>query len=217
MPMCPLSTDWGNVADWFAVVVAAAGAVAVWLVTKASNSTARASHELARQMKQREEDVRQRDRAVLAALIYGGVLESSTGYGQLLEEISSEGFLTWLYSEDGNLDRLRVATSAPQLAHVEKEVGRFNLLPLEVGKQIAMGIALSRGIPAVVDLLSTVTHINARQSCIEQIATLAEGAKRAFAAAEIGLSEVMLTDGLQEPHAATPNSTKSMSSTFSRR
>jgi len=37
MGICPLAADWGNVADWIAAGVAAAGAVAVWLVTKAAN------------------------------------------------------------------------------------------------------------------------------------------------------------------------------------
>ena len=87
MEICPLEVEWGNVADWAAVAVAAAGALAVWLVTKAANRTASASHELAKQLKERDEEFRTADRTVLTTLIYGEIMSAQLQYAELLEEL----------------------------------------------------------------------------------------------------------------------------------
>lgn len=72
MAMCPLSIDWGNVADWAAVVVAAIAAGAtLWAVVVAMRTSSTAVEE-ARRMRQEDRHVRtkaERDRAVARAIV----------------------------------------------------------------------------------------------------------------------------------------------------
>ncbi len=72
MAICPLSTDWGNVADWAAVVVAAVAAGATLWAVRVAMRTSSTAVEEARRMRQEDRDARlkaERDRAVARAIV----------------------------------------------------------------------------------------------------------------------------------------------------
>lgn len=191
MPMCPLSTDWGNVADWFAVVVAAAGAVAVWLVTKASNSTARASHELAKQLKERDEEARLRDRAVLTALIYGEILEAKASYVDLLETLVEDDGFNWVVESENRMKLLIDWSRGPGLVRIKENTQRLNLLPKALGEQIAMGIGMTDLCPRNAEALSMAVTKEEQRAAFDRLVTSIEGAQKAFTAAHLQIQEVM--------------------------
>lgn len=193
MPICPLSTDWGNVADWFAVVVAAAGAAAVWLVTKASNSTARASHELAKQLKERDEEVRLRDRAVLTALIYGEILEAKTSYADLLEELVTGNGFEWAVKTQDRINHLIEWSKGPGLVRIKENTQRLNLLPQKLGEQIAMGIGMTDLCPRNAEALLFADTKEEQLAVFERLVASVDGAQRAFEAAHLQIKELMGT------------------------
>lgn len=191
MVMCPLALDWGNVADWVAAVVAAAGAIAVVFVTRAANNTARASHELAKQLKDREEEIRSRDRTVLAALLYGDVLQASMHYSKLLATLNKDGALDWAVHSVSNLDILEREAAGPDISRLKQEVQRFNLLPSKAGQQLAMAIGMTDRCKQNVSTLRLANDRTTQEQCFKILVTGVDGAMRAFTAAHIYLQEAM--------------------------
>lgn len=205
MGICPLAADWGNVADWIAAGVTAAGAVAVWLVTKAANRTASASHELARQMKERDDEVRRRDQAVLIALIYGEVLSAATSYADLLEHLVTGNSLEWAVESEVNLDKLESLAAGPGLVRSKQEIGRLNLLPTEICEQLAMGLALTDLCAENVRLLRQADDRDGQEEQFEVLCNSVQGAARAFAAASARMKLLMVSNERVEAHVDTPH------------
>lgn len=189
--ICPLAADWGNLADWAAVVVAGAGALAVWLVTKASNRTASASHELARQLKERDEETRSADRSVLTTLIYGEILTAKSAYEELLEELAQENSFDWTVESERTLQFVAQLSKGPPLHRTKESSQRLNLLPRELGQQIARGISM-------VDLcaLNAQSLIEARskesqRAAFDMLVSSIDGAAVAFGAAHERMKELI--------------------------
>lgn len=65
--ICPLAADVGNLADWAAVAVAAVGAAAVFMLSRAANRTADASFRLTQQIEERENALHRREARLLAS------------------------------------------------------------------------------------------------------------------------------------------------------
>ncbi|WP_329768912.1 hypothetical protein [Stenotrophomonas maltophilia] len=178
-------------ADWVAAVVAAAGAVAVVFVTRAANNTARASHELARQLKDRDEEIRSRDRAVLGALVYGEVLRASQHYADLHAALQKVGAFDWAVQSVTNLDTLQSEAAGPDISRLRQEVHRFNLLPAYAGQQLAMAIGVTQLCGENAAKLRAANDRLTQQRWFQSLVTAVEGAARAFTAAHIHLHEAM--------------------------
>lgn len=127
MAICPLAVEWGNVADWAAVVVAAAGAAAVWLVTRAANRTAHASLELAKQLRERDEEARTADRTVLTTLIYGEIMSAQLHYADLLEELVADGSFDWAVESERTMQLVAQMSRGPSLQRTKESSQRLNL------------------------------------------------------------------------------------------
>lgn len=191
MPMCPLSTDWGNIADWFAVAVAGAGAWAVWRVTKASNRTAKASHELARQLKESGEEVQLRDRTILTALIYGELVGAKAHYEELLENLVADGSLDWAVGSEHMLKHLKELSKGPGLGRIKESTQRLNLLPRELGEQIAMGIGMTDLCPHNAEELLQARTREEQEIAFGRLVTSVDGASRAFGAAHLQMNKLL--------------------------
>lgn len=138
--MCPLAADWGNWADWASVVVAGAGVLAVLFLTRAANATARASHELARQLKDNDEALRAREAAVLAALLYPEVANAYVHFHKLAERLSEDDALDWVVETEDNLAQFHRWAAGPDLTKLTREDGRLHVFSTKLGQAIAMGL-----------------------------------------------------------------------------
>lgn len=110
MEMCPLSTDWGNVADWAAVVVAAIAAGATfWAVVVAMRTSSTAVEE-ARRMRQEDRDARisaERGRAVARAIVLdhelyilgGEILRIATALASPAAKAAPVQMRAWAYKQ----------------------------------------------------------------------------------------------------------------------
>lgn len=183
MAMCPLAVDWGNVADWAAVVVAIAGAVAVVFVTKAANRTARASHELAKQLKERDEETRLRDRTVLIALIYGEILGAKSHYEELLEQLAAEGGFQWAVESEERIAFVENLAKGSALSRTKESTHRLNLLPTKLGEQIAMGIGMTDLCGIIAQDLRHAQDRRSQKDAFNRLLDGVDAASRAFASA----------------------------------
>lgn len=121
--MCPMAADFGNLADWAAVAVALAGAVAVFMLSRAANRTANASLELNKMIQARDDELHRRERRLLAREIY---VEVNVVWGEVQKIRRSIHHASRFWSgEDG------LARSIQQLElHVaERERDRLHVLP----------------------------------------------------------------------------------------
>lgn len=67
---CPLAADWGNMADWAAVVVAGLGAAAVFALSRAANRTSKESLAIARSAHDRQQASADREVQFLALRLF---------------------------------------------------------------------------------------------------------------------------------------------------
>ncbi|MGY8563309.1 hypothetical protein L0938_07815 [Paracidovorax citrulli] len=189
--ICPLAAVWGNVADWAAVVVAGAGALAVWLVTKASNRTASASHELARQLKDRDEEARSADRSVLTTLIYGEILSAKSAYEELLEELAQNDSFDWTVESERTLQFVAQLSKGPPLERTKESSQRLNLLPRELGEQIPRGISMVDLCSLNAQSLIAAESRESQRIAFDVLVSSIEGASIAFRAAHLRMKELM--------------------------
>ncbi len=191
MEICPLEVEWGNVADWAAVAVAAAGALAVWLVTKAANRTASASHELAKQLKERDEEFRTADRTVLTTLIYGEIMSAQLQYAELLEELVQDESFEWAVESDRTMQLVAQMSKGPSLQRTKESSQRFNLLPKELAQQIASGISMIDLCSLNADSFLEATDRDQQRRAFDALVNSIDGASIAFTAAHERMKEVM--------------------------
>lgn len=191
MEICPLEVEWGNVADWAAVAVAAAGALAVWLVTKAANRTASASHELAKQLKERDEEFRTADRTVLTTLIYGEITSAQLQYAELLEELVQDGSFEWAVESDRTKQLVAQMSKGPSLQRTKESSQRFNLLPKELAQQIASGISMIDLCSLNADSFLEAMDRDQQRRAFDALVNSIDGASIAFTAAHERMKEVM--------------------------
>ncbi|WP_049423201.1 hypothetical protein [Stenotrophomonas maltophilia] len=191
MEICPLEVEWGNVADWAAVAVAAAGALAVWLVTKAANRTASASHELAKQLKERDEEFRTADRTVLTTLIYGEIMSAQLQYAELLEELVQDGSFEWAVESDRTKQLVAQMSKGPSLQRTKESSQRFNLLPKELAQQIASGISMIDLCSLNADSFLEAMDRDQQRRAFDALVNSIDGASIAFTAAHERMKEVM--------------------------
>lgn len=183
MEMCPLAADWGSVADWVAAVVAATAAFAVWQVTKAANKTASASHELARQLKERDEESRSTDRAILTSLIYGEIFSAKQAYGELLEELAQDDSFEWAIESERTLQLVAHLSKGPPMGRTKESSLRLNLLPKELGEQIARGLSMTDLCTLNAESLLEAKSREAQRVAFGALVNSIEGASIAFSAA----------------------------------
>lgn len=110
MAICPLAVDWGNAADWAAVVVAAIAAGAtLWAVVVAMRTSSTAVEE-ARRMRQEDRDARiraERDRAVARAIVLdhelyilgGEILRIASGLASPAAKAAPVQMRAWAYKQ----------------------------------------------------------------------------------------------------------------------
>lgn len=68
--ICPLAADFGNLADWAAVVVAGLGAGAVFALSRAANRTSQQSLEITRSIHDKQQALADREVIFLASRLY---------------------------------------------------------------------------------------------------------------------------------------------------
>ncbi|MDU1659354.1 MAG: hypothetical protein E6861_07665 [Stenotrophomonas maltophilia] len=168
-------------------------------------SKASASHELARQMKERDDEVRRRDQAVLIALIYAEVLSAAISYADLLEHLVTGNSLEWAVESEVNLDKLERLAAGPGLVRSKKEIGRLNLLPAEICEQLAMGLALTDLCAENVRLLRQANDRDGQEEQFEVLCNSVQGAAKAFAAASARMKLLMVSNERVEAHVDTPH------------
>lgn len=192
MEVCPLAVDWGNAADWAAVAVAAVGAVAVWLVSRAANKTAKASHELATQMKIRDEEMRSADRTVLTTLIYGEIQSAKLAYEELLEELVQDESFDWAVGSEKTLQLVAHLAKGPQLARTKESSQRLNLLPIALAEQIARGISMTELCALNSESLLRAKSRESQKHAFDNLVNGIDAARKAFTAAHMRIKELML-------------------------
>jgi len=190
--ICPLEAAWGNWADWAAVVVAGAGALAVLLVTKAANRTARASHELAKQLKDRDDEVRSADRTVLTTLIYGEIFSAKTAYEDLLEELVQDNSFEWTVESERTLQLVAQLSKGPSLDRTKESSQRLNLLPKELAQQIASGISMVHLCTLNADSLLQAKSRESQKLAFESLVQSINGAAKAFRASNSRMKDLMV-------------------------
>lgn len=166
---CPLELDWGNLADWAAVIVAAAGAAAVLYLTKAANETARASHQLGQQLKDREESLRAREAAVLAALLFPEVAEAYAHFRRVSELLGEDEALGWAIKTEENLSALREWAAGPGLERLSRESGRLHVFPKVLGQAIAMGLGRSYTATGAAEALSKANNTDEQERMFRNV------------------------------------------------
>ncbi len=191
MAICPLAVEWGNVADWAAVVVAAAGAVAVWLVTRAANRTAHASLELAKKLRERDEEARTADRTVLTTLIYGEIMSAQLHYADLLEELVADGSFDWAVESERTMQLVAQMSRGPSLQRTKESSQRLNLLPKELAQQIASGISMIDLCTLNAESFLEAMDREQQRRAFDALVNAIDGASIAFTAAHERMKEVM--------------------------
>lgn len=191
LEVCPLAAEWGNLADWAGVVVAGAGAVAVWLISKAANRTASASLELAKQLKDRDDEIRSADRTVLVTLIYGEIQAAKVEYEDLLEElVQSDGF-DWTVGSDKTLQLVASMSRGPALERTKESSQRLNLLPVALAEQIARGISMMELCELNSESLLSASGREMQRLAFDNLVASINGASIAFTAAHTRIQELM--------------------------
>ncbi len=191
MEICPLAADWGNWADWAAVAVAAVGAFAVWMMTKAANQTARASHDLAKQLKDREEEFRSADRKLLTTLIYGEIQMAKLAYEELLEELVHDESFDWVVGSQQTLQLIAHLAKGPPLARTKESSQRLNLLPIALSEQIAMGISMTELCALNSESLLRAESRESQMKAFDILVNSIDGACIAFTAAHTRIKDLM--------------------------
>ena len=191
MAICPLAVEWGNVADWAAVVVAAAGAAAVWLGTRAANRTAHASLELAKQLRERDEEARTADRTVLTTLIYGEIMSAQLHYADLLEELVADGSFDWAVESERTMQLVAQMSRGPSLQRTKESSQRLNLLPKELAQQIASGISMIDLCTLNAESFLEAMDREQQRRAFDALVNAIDGASIAFTAAHERMKEVM--------------------------
>lgn len=190
--ICPLEAAWGNWADWAAVVVAGAGALAVLLVTKAANRTARASHDLAKQLKDRDDEVRSADRTVLTTLIYGEIFSAKTAYEELLEVLVQDDSFEWTVENERTLHLVAQWSKGPSLDRTKENSQRLNLLPKELAKEIASGLSMVHVCAKHADILLQAKSRESQKLAFESLVNSIDGAAIAFCASNSRMKDLMV-------------------------
>lgn len=124
--ICPLEAAWGNWADWAGVFVTAIAAWAVYLLTVAANSTARASYELAKSIEAGAQTARRDEAMVVAISIYPEVVAAVQRYRRVVDTLDRDGDWLALHAVDKNIPQLMAAKAHPKL---DEGMTRFHLLP----------------------------------------------------------------------------------------
>ncbi|WP_395137045.1 hypothetical protein [Stenotrophomonas geniculata] len=120
--ICPLASDIGNLADWAAVAVAALGAVAVFMLSRAANRTATASFQLSQRIQQSQDELQLRELRILLS-------ELSEEVGRVLYHVvtinhsSNQAPESWV---DGDIAQ---AVQCLALPVADRERDRLHILP----------------------------------------------------------------------------------------
>ncbi|WP_447945618.1 hypothetical protein [Stenotrophomonas indicatrix] len=191
---CPLEADWGNLADWAAVLVAAIGAGAVLYLTKAANRTAHASYRLANELKVRDERLRLREAAVLAALLFPEVADAAAHFAKISTTLRKNGSRAWAVKTEDNLALLRRWAVGPGLERLSRESGRLHVFPRKLGEAIAMGLGRTYTATAAAEALATANDPEEQQRVFDSLERNVSRAAMCFSDALKMLQEVMHTD-----------------------
>ncbi|HHA2515043.1 TPA: hypothetical protein ACOENQ_000062 [Stenotrophomonas maltophilia] len=151
---CPLEADWGNIADWAAVLVGLGAAAGTILVASIANRTSRDAAKIANDAKdiakqQHDEavDLRRGTARILGSLLAAEILVLPTKLGAVLASIDqvlpagpddpdNRGTTEWIMSELGK-------TFLPS---TEESLDRLHNLPDSLGSQVAAIVGMCRGL-----------------------------------------------------------------------
>lgn len=151
---CPLETDWGNIADWAAVLVGIAAAVGTILVATIANKTSKEAAQIAKDAKeiaqqQHNEGVQLRNgiARILGSLLIAEVLIVPNKLGVVLRSI--DGILP-----RGPVDAMNRSTTEwimnelhqTFLPSTEESLERLHNLPDTLGNELAQLVGLCRGL-----------------------------------------------------------------------
>ncbi|WP_422505918.1 hypothetical protein [Stenotrophomonas sp. GZD-301] len=126
---CPLDAAWGNWADWAAVVVTAAAAIAVFCLTRAANRTVKASYELSKAIDASARTARRDEAMVVAIAIYPEVVVAVQRYRHVVDVLDREGDWLARHAVDEHIPQLMAAKAHPKL---DEGMTRFHLLPQDL-------------------------------------------------------------------------------------
>jgi len=131
--LCPLADEVGNLADWAAVIVAAVGALAVIMLSRAANRTAGASLDLAQQLKAREDDLHARE----VRLIARELLREANVVLADVQSIQADLRAGKALTDWGGPNGVGVAMSVLSVPTMDEHVDRLKLLPYEVAAAVS--------------------------------------------------------------------------------
>jgi hypothetical protein len=121
--ICPLAMDTGNLADWAAVVVAAIGAIAVFMLSRAANRTANASLQLTRRFQDRENLLLERESRLLLSEVATDVIEASSAI-EAINNLDKQDVESWTAGNG-----IAQALEGLSLRVADRERDRLHLLP----------------------------------------------------------------------------------------
>ena len=179
MAICPLAVDWGNVADWIAVCVAAAGAYAVFKVSRAANDTSARALAVAETLKAREQGMDARKASILAHKICPELI--STGYFLFGMVTGMQQPTTEAVEEVEEIDFLEEIRKQTSMARCAQFLDELHVLPSSAFKAITEALSMRE------PLIDAATRLLIVQGPAAQ-----ETAHRAFIAAADELSTACL-------------------------
>lgn len=151
---CPLEADWGNIADWAAVVVGFGAAIATIFVATAANRTSRQAAKIAEDAKdiagqQHDEAVKLREGTarILGSLLCPEILVVPTKLSVVirsLDEVLQNGV-----AEPENRNQTEWILAELQLTFLpstEESLDRLHNLPEGLGDDLAQVVGLCRGL-----------------------------------------------------------------------
>ena len=151
MTICLLSTDWGNVADWAAVVVGVGAAVATTVVAVLAHRTSKRAAEIAEEAtriagQQHAEAVTLREETarIIGRLLLNEVSTLPIRLQQVKEALGMAGFEPGVHKWAVAVRAAIAELEGPLLPSAELAEDRIHTLPRRLGADLAMLIGRAR-------------------------------------------------------------------------
>lgn len=138
--ICPLAADWGNWADWAGVMVAAAGALAVFWLGVSANRMSNESLRINNELKVAAEELRDREARLLARLLLPEISIAANGFSGILAVLECGDSHEELEARAGWRNGLQSAIRGMDLPTCRQNFERLHLLPEEVCGGVATSL-----------------------------------------------------------------------------
>lgn len=182
--ICPLAADWGNWADWAAVLVGTAAAAATVTVARLAHKTSKQAVEIAQQQRTEENNEREAKARIVAWLVANEASELP-----LLIQQQYQGATRHMAPGlDPDFSVANVISFADALTRglqsflpsAEKVQDRIHVLPEFLGDDLAILIAKSRTLNAICADLLQMMAVRPLESIHDRREAIFRGGLRAF-------------------------------------